>query len=86
MMFLFILGFWGATIFKRWQATGIMIASFSLAFVLIALVALATWQGWWPAIGSWLISLTPVFVGLVVLALVALLGTGSFLTLRRATP
>lgn len=86
MMFLFLLGFWGATIFKRWQTTGVMIASFSVAALLLAFVALVTWQGWWVAIGSWMISLTPMLVGLLVLALVALLGGGSYLTLRRATP
>lgn len=86
MMFLFLLGFWGATVYKRWQATGLLAAGIALGVLAVAGIGLATWQGWWPSVGAWIVSLTPLSIGLVVLGLCALLGVGAYLTLRRATP
>lgn len=86
MMLLFLAGFWGATLYKRWQATGLLVVSVGLGVVLVAAVGLVSWQGWWPNVGSWLATLTPSTVGLWALLLSAALGVGSFLTLRRATP
>ncbi len=86
MMFLFLLGFWAATIYKRWQATGVLVICLGIGILLVGAVALATWQGWWPAVGAWILTLTPLSTGLLALGLVALLGVGSYLTLRRATP
>lgn len=86
MMFLFLTGFWGATLYKRWQATGLLVAGIALAVLLVGAAALVTWQGWWASVGAWIITLTPLSIGLWALALAALLGLGSYLTLRRATP
>lgn len=86
MMFLFLLGFWGATLYKRWQATGLLVSGLSLALILVAAFGLITWQGSWAQVGSWIVSLTPLSLGVVALGLSAALGVGAFLTLRRATP
>ncbi|WP_181034317.1 hypothetical protein [Arthrobacter sp. GMC3] len=86
MMFLFLLGFWGATVYKRWQATGMLLACIALAVVLVGAVGLITWRGWWPAVGSWMAAQTPGTTGLLALGLAALLGAGAYLTLRKATP
>ncbi|MGN5731943.1 hypothetical protein [Arthrobacter psychrochitiniphilus] len=86
MMFLFLAGFWGATVYKRWQTTGLLVMFISLGILLVGSVALITWQGWWAAVGSWIVALTPVTLGLLALGLAALLGVGAYLTLRRATP
>ncbi|WP_207767443.1 hypothetical protein [Arthrobacter glacialis] len=86
MMFLFLLGFWFATVYKRWQATGTLVMSLSLAVLLVGAIALITLQGWWPAVGAWAITLTPASIGVLALALVLMLGVGAYLTLRRATP
>ncbi|RAN72648.1 hypothetical protein B5P43_32485 [Bacillus sp. SRB_336] len=86
MMFLFLVGFWGATLYKRWRGTGVLVAGLSLAAVLVGAAALTTWQGWWGPLGAWIITLTPLDIGLWILVLAVLLGVGSYLTLRRATP
>ncbi|WP_269937013.1 hypothetical protein [Arthrobacter sp. HY1533] len=86
MMFLFLLGFWFATVYKRWAATGAVVMSLSLSVLLIGAGALITLKDWWPAVGAWMVSLTPLSLGAVVLVLVLLLGSGAYLTLRRATP
>lgn len=86
MMFLFLLGFWAATVYKRWAATGTLVMSISAALALVAAGALITWQGWWPAVGAWMVSLTPLSLGGIALALVVILGGAAFMTLRRATP
>ncbi len=86
MMFLFLLGFWSATVYKRWQATGTLIMCIAITVLLLAAAALLTWQDRWPASGTWVASLTPATTGLLALVLSALLGVGALLTLRRATP
>ncbi|SED95121.1 hypothetical protein SAMN04489740_0350 [Arthrobacter alpinus] len=86
MMFLFLLGFWSATLYKRWQATGLLVTGIVLAVVIVAMIALITVLDGWTGVGSWILTLTPATTGLIALALSAALGLGAFLTLRRATP
>lgn len=86
MMFLFLLGLWAATVYKRWQATGLLILCLSLAVVLIGAAALITLQGWWPAVGAWMMRLTPLSLGALALVFVVMLGSAGYATLRRATP
>jgi hypothetical protein len=86
MVFLFMIGFWFATIYKRWQATGMLVAWIAIAVVLVAGAGLATWQEWWPEIGAWFIRQTPLSVSGLVAVLCAALAVGSYQTLRRATP
>jgi hypothetical protein len=86
MVLLFMIGFWGATIYMRWRVTGMVILSISAAAILLALVALATWTESWPAVGLWFTAQTPLTVsGWAALTCVVLAG-GSYLTLRKATP
>ncbi len=86
MLALFMVGFWFATIYKRWRATGMLIVWIAIALVLLGLVALTTWQGWWPAVGAWFVAQTPVSVSGWVALFCAVLAAGSYLTLRRAEP
>ncbi|WP_343317876.1 hypothetical protein AAFM46_11345 [Arthrobacter sp. TMP15] len=86
MMFLFLLGFWGATVYKRWQATGTLIMFLSLAVLLVGAIALITLSGWWPAVGAWTITLTPLSIGAIAFLFVVVLAAAAFTTLRRATP
>ena len=86
MMFLFLLGFWSATVYKRWQTTGVLVMTLSAAVLLVGAVALITLQGWWTAVGTWIIALTPLSLGALALVLVLVLGGAAYLTLRRATP
>lgn len=86
MVALFMIGFWFATIYKRWQATGMLITWIAIAIVLVGLLGLTTWQGWWPSVGQWLVSQTPLSVSGWTALFCAVLAAGSYLTLRRATP
>lgn len=86
MMALFLIGFWSATIYKRWQATGLLVAGISVALALVGTLYLIGSRNAWPEVGAFLGSQTQLTVAgwLAVLALV--LAGGSFLTLRRAEP
>ena len=57
-----------------------------IAVVLVGLIGLATWQGWWPQVGAWFAAQTPLSVSGWTALFCAVLGVGSYLTLRRATP
>ncbi len=85
-----VLGFLGicvAGVHTRWGLNGMFTLSIATALLLGGLVALASWQGWWPAIGDWLAgqSTVSLFAGWPMLLALALAGTG-YLNLRRATP
>ncbi|NJC22784.1 hypothetical protein BJ994_001860 [Arthrobacter pigmenti] len=86
MMALFLVGFWSATIYKRWQATGMLVAGIGVALLLVAGMYIVGSRNAWAEVGQFLASQTQLNVAgwLAVLAL-ALAG-GSFLTLRRAVP
>lgn len=86
MMFMFIIGFWFATIFKRWGPTGMLVAGIGSVGVLIGLAALATWLSWWASIGSWFAQQTPLSIGGWAALLCLVLAAGSYSTLRRAIP
>lgn len=86
MMALFLVGFWAATIYKRWQTTGLLIAGISVALLLVGILYVIGTRQAWAEVGAFLASQSQLNVAgwLAVLAL-ALAG-GSFLTLRRAVP
>ncbi|WP_231391814.1 hypothetical protein [Arthrobacter sp. 35W] len=86
MMLLFILGFWFATVYKRWGATGMLVLWLAVGVLLVGLVALVTWQDWWAPVGTWLAAQGPLGITGWSLLFTALLGGGAYLTLRRATP
>ena len=54
--------------------------------LLIGLLGLTTWQGWWPTVGQWLVAQTPLSVSGWAALFCAVLAGGSYLTLRRAAP
>ncbi|WP_024476305.1 MULTISPECIES: hypothetical protein [unclassified Arthrobacter] len=86
MMVLFLVGFWAATIYKRWQTTGLLITGIGTAVVLIGLVFYLTRQELWGQVGQFLSSQTQLSVaGWLAVVGLALAG-GSYLTLRRAVP
>ncbi|MEV7604786.1 hypothetical protein AB0N65_05030 [Paenarthrobacter sp. NPDC089322] len=86
MMFMFIIGFWFATIFKRWGTTGVLISTLGTVVVLIGLAALSTALQWWGSIGSWFTQQTPLSISGWAALLCVGLAAGSYATLRRATP
>lgn len=82
----FVLGFWGATIYKRWSATGLMVASFGLFAILVGLAGLATASSAWGSVSAFLTTQTPLMISGWLGVVIVLLAGGSFLTLRRALP
>ncbi|EIC06425.1 hypothetical protein GCM10023065_32020 [Microbacterium laevaniformans] len=82
----FLLGFWIATIYKRFGPTMVTTVLSAIGLVLIGAVALITWQRWWGDVGAWLATQTPLTFGLWLLVLCVVLAGSSYLTLRRATP
>lgn len=86
MMVLFLIGFWAATIYKRWQTTGLLITGIGTAVLLVGLVYYITRQELWGQVGQFLSSQTQLSVaGWFAVVGLALAG-GSYLTLRRAVP
>jgi hypothetical protein len=85
-LFFFVIGFTGATIYKRWGAVVLTTISVGLALVLIGVIFLITrfelWNNVWAAVGD-LGALGLALWGLVIVVLLSLV---SFLTFRRATP
>jgi hypothetical protein len=86
MLALYLTGFWFATVYKRWRARGMLVAWSIIAVVVVGLMALAGWQGWWPQVGAWFAAQTPLSVSGWTALVCATLAVGSYLTLRRATP
>ncbi|GAA5034525.1 hypothetical protein ACFQRL_14490 [Microbacterium fluvii] len=82
----FILGFWFATIYKRFGVAALTSALVALALLLVGAVALITWQQWWGSVGAWLAQQSSGQIGAWMLAVAVVLGLSSYLTLRRATP
>ncbi|BCW84791.1 hypothetical protein NicSoilE8_24640 [Arthrobacter sp. NicSoilE8] len=86
MMLMFIVGFWFATIFKRWGTAGVLISTLGTAMVLVGFVALATVQQWWGSVGAWFAQQSPLSISRWTALLCVVLAAGSYSTLRRATP
>ena len=86
MMFMFIIGFWFATVYKRWGTNGLLVVGFGSTAVLIGAAALSTVLQWWGTIGAWFAQQTPLSISGWAALLCAVLAAGSYATLRRATP
>lgn len=82
----FVIGFWTATIYKRFGAVTITTVLIGLGLIIIGLIGLITWQGWWPQVGMWLATLTPLSLAAGILGVAVVLGVSSYFTLRRAVP
>ncbi|NUT69594.1 hypothetical protein [Pseudarthrobacter sp. C4D7] len=82
-MFFFVVGFWFATIFKRFGAVGLASSLLGTGAVLVAVVALVTFRQAWPAVAQWFMATGSLGLTLWGLALTTVLAIGSYLTLRR---
>ncbi|MFI7080512.1 ABC transporter permease [Micromonospora sp. NPDC049903] len=85
-----LLGFLGiaiALVFKRWGVNGMLTLSTAALVVIGGAVVLATWRGWWSAIGGWLADQSGAALLVGWPALLTLpLAVVSYLIIRRATP
>lgn len=85
MVLLFMIGFWAATVYMRWKATGLLIAGIGFAVLVLGLVGLATLNNAWPQVGAWFAGIQVFGLSIVLGCLCVVLAGGSYLTLRRAT-
>lgn len=85
-MLFFTVGFWGATIYKRFGSTALTASILAIALLLVGLLWLAGRMNAWAQIGSWLATQGALGLSLWGLVLIAVLAGTSYLTLRRATP
>ena len=82
-MLYFIVGFWFATIFKRFGTAKLVIVMLGIALVLVGFIALVTWQLAWPEVWRWLAETGSLGLTMWAVLAGALLAIGSYLTLRR---
>jgi hypothetical protein len=85
-MFFFVIGFWGATIFKRFGALVTTVTLVGAGLLLVVLIGIVTLTRSWPAVIEGGATLGAFGMALWGLVLIAALASSSFLTLRRATP
>ena len=85
-MLLFMFGFWFATVYKRWRATGLVAALVGFALLLLGGVAAASFTDSWAQVGAWFLQLTPLALAGWLLLVGVILAVGSYGTLRRAVP
>lgn len=85
-MFFFVIGFWSATIFKRWGTMAVTAVLIALGLVLVGILYLITRLTAWPQVWEWLVTTGALGLALWAVPFIALMAVGSFLTLRRATP
>lgn len=85
-MFMFVVGFWAATIYKRWGALAVTLVLVGLGALLVGGVWLTGRLNAWAAVFEWFGSQGSLGLTLWGVLLIAVLAATSFLTLRRATP
>ncbi|SJN38446.1 putative ABC transporter permease [Microbacterium esteraromaticum] len=85
-LFFFVVGFTGATIYKRWGALAVTLASVAVVLVLVGLVFLVTKWELWGQVGTTFQQLGALGLALWGLVVIALLMVISFIAFRRAIP
>lgn len=81
----FIYGMWYGIVFRRWNLLGIVAFIAAQVTVLVAAGLVITWTHAWSGTGRFFTALSAVGLTGILAALVALLLTGGYATLRRAT-
>lgn len=85
-LFFFVVGFTGATVYKRWGATITTIASLAPVALLVLIAFLIQQFGDWGQVGAAIMNLGALGLALWGLVVTAVLAAVAFLMLRRATP
>ncbi|KUG56698.1 hypothetical protein AVL61_06495 [Kocuria rosea subsp. polaris] len=82
-MLFFIIGFWFATIFKRFGTAKLVIVMLAIGLALVGLIALVSLRQAWPEVGTWILDTGSLGLTMWAVLVSALLAVGSYLTLRR---
>lgn len=85
-MFFFVIGFWAATIYKRFGSLWLTIVLVAVGLVFVGILWLVGQLGAWQRMFEWFGTQGPLGLSLWGLLLTAVLAASSFLTLRRAVP
>ncbi|UNK70769.1 hypothetical protein [Microbacterium sp. H1-D42] len=85
-MFFFVVGFTGATVYKRWGAIAVTVASVGIGLILIGLLFLVTRLELWGQVGPAIVQLGALGLALWGLVVVAVLMLFSFLAFRQTIP
>lgn len=85
-MFFFVIGFWAATVYKRFGATVTTLTLVGVGVGLVVIVWLVTVAGSWPTVVEAVTRAGALGLALVGLVLTAGLAASAFRTLRRAMP
>jgi len=85
-MFAFSIGFWSATIYKRFGTARLIATGVALVSMIVLACFLVTVVDGWPALGRWIVDLRPISLVGIIFALDLIFAGTSYLTLRRATP
>lgn len=84
-IFLFVMGFWMATIWKRFGTFAVVSVGISIGLAVMATIFIVTRTGSWPSLIGWFVETGAFVLTLGGLALTAVLAVGAYATLRRAT-
>jgi len=85
-MLFFVVGFWAATIYKRFGATWLTITLVGVGLVLVGLMWLTGRLNAWASVFAWFAGQGSTGLALWGVLLVAVLAVSAFATLRRAVP
>lgn len=85
-LMLFTIGFWLATVYKRFGVPLVLLITIGFGLLLVAAIWLITANEWWPHVGHWLMdaNVGSLTIGCLIATLV--MSALSYATLRRATP
>lgn len=84
-MFLFVIGFWMATVWKRFGTLAVVLVGVGLGVAVTAAIFVITKVGVWPEVITWFVDTGSFALTLGGLAVTAVLAIGAYATLRRAT-
>lgn len=85
-LFFFFIGAATASVYVRWRANGMYVFFACLTLIVVGLVALTTFVGGWPTVGSWFVSNGALGVAAWSLVPTIIAAITGFSLIRRATP
>ncbi|GGA67980.1 hypothetical protein GCM10011490_18140 [Pseudoclavibacter endophyticus] len=83
-LLLYVIGFWAATVYKRFGWLVLTAVGVVLALALVVGLFIITRTESWPAVFGWFAAVGPLAITLIGLGVTAVLAAGAYLTLRKA--